>query len=201
MSRASLLLSLSLLAGPGLLASPVRATPTVDTYSGNTTVALSPALLNVLSALHVAPSRQFPAELSGATARFPIPTGQIDLGTAHGEIVHAGGLNLKAGNTTVTLSDFVIDTTGSAPVLTGLVAANGDLVARLPLFSIKLTQAPVIKNYGVAGQVTIGGAALSLTSEAATALNQAFGVTAFSQGIPIGTASVNALTFNPSAVH
>lgn len=200
MSRSSLLLLLPLLASAALLTSPAQAEPTVNTYAGNTSVALSPVLLNALSALHVTPSRQFPAELNGATARFPIPTGQIDLATAHGEIVHTGGLNLKAGNTTVTLSDFVIDTTGSAPVLTGLVAANGDLIARLPLFSIKLTQAPAIKRYGVAGQVRIDGAALSLTAEAAAALNQAFGVTAFSQGIPIGTASVNALTFNPSAV-
>ena len=114
--------------------------------------------------------------------------------------MHSGGLNLKAGNTTVTLSDFVIDTTGSAPVLTGLVSANGDLVARLPLFSITLTQTPTIKNYGVAGQVIISGAALALTSQAAAALNQAFGVSAFSEGIPIGTANVNALTFNPSVV-
>lgn len=200
MSRASLLLSFSLLAGSVLSASPADAAPTVNTYVGNTTVTLSPALLNALSALHVTPSRQFPAELSGATARFPIPTGQIDLATAHGEIVHAGGLNLKAGNTTVTLSDFVIDTTGNTPVLTGLVAANGNLVARVPLFSITLTQAPVVKNYGVAGQLSIPGAALSLTADAAAALNQAFGVSAFAQGIPVGTASVSTLTFNPMAV-
>lgn len=176
----------------------VRAAPTVNTYVGSTTVALSPVLLNALGSLHVTPSRQFPGELSGATARFPIPTGQIDLASLHGEIVHSGGLNLKAGNTTVTLSDFVIDTTGSAPVLTGLVSVNGDVVVRLPLFNIALTQTPAIKNYGVAGQVIISGAALSLTSQAASALNQAFGVTAFSQGIPIGTATINALTFNPT---
>lgn len=200
MSRASLLLSFSLLAGSALLSSPAEAAPTVNTYVGNTTVHLSPVLLNALGALHVTPSRQFPAELSGATARFPIPTGQIDLATAHGEIVHAGGLNLKAGSTTVTLSDFVIDTTGNAPVLTGLVAANGNLVARVPLFSITLTQAPVVKNYGVAGQLAISGVALSLTADAAAALNQAFGVSAFTQGIPIGTASVSTLTFNPMAV-
>jgi hypothetical protein len=200
MTRSSFLLTLALAITGVAAISPVQAAPTVNAYVGNTTVALSPALLNALSSLHVAPSRQFPGELTGATARFPISTGQIDLATAHGEIVHSGGLNLKSGNTTVTLSDFVIDTTGSAPVLTGLVTANGDLVARLPLFDITLTQAPVIKNYGVAGQVIISGAALSLTTAGATALNQAFNVTAFSQGIPIGNASVNALTFNPSVV-
>jgi len=198
MTRSSLVLSIAL-ASIGAASMSVEAAPTVNTYVGNTTVTLSPVLLNALSSLHVTPSRQFPGELNGAVARFPIPTGQIDLATAHGEIVHSGGLNLKAGNTTVTLSDFVIDTTGSAPVLTGLVTANGDL-ARLPLFDIALTQTPVIKNYGVAGQVTISGASLTLTSAAAAALNQAFGVSAFSQGIPIGTASVNALTFNPAVV-
>jgi len=200
MTRSSLVLSIALASIGAASMSAVEAAPTVNTYVGNTTVTLSPVLLNALSSLHVTPSRQFPGELNGAVARFPIPIGQIDLANAHGEIAHSGGLNLKAGNTTVTLSDFVIDTTGSAPVLTGLVTANGDLVARLPLFDIALTQTPVIKNYGVAGQVTISGASLTLTSAAAAALNQAFGVSAFSQGIPIGTASVNALTFNPSVV-
>ncbi len=58
-------LSLALLAAT--LTLPAMAAPTVNTYAGNTSVALSPALLNALSALHVAPSRQFPATLEGAT--------------------------------------------------------------------------------------------------------------------------------------
>ncbi|WP_413624574.1 hypothetical protein [Luteibacter sp. Lutesp34] len=182
-------------------AQPAMAAPTVNTYAGTTAVSLSSALLDALSSLNVSVSRQFPADLNGGTARFPIPTGQIDLGSAHGEIVHAGGLNLKAGATTVTLSDFVIDTTGPTPVLTGLVAANGDVVGRLPLFAITLTRNPVIRNFGVAGQVSISGASLALTDAAAQALNGAFGVTAFAQGIPVGTASVNAFTLNPAYIH
>jgi len=181
-------------------AAPTFAAPTVSTYAGSTTVTLSPVLLNALTSLGVKPGRQFPGELGGATAKFPIPAGQIDLGTAKGEIVHTGGLNLKAGATTVSLTDFVIDTTGPAPVLTGLVTANGDLVGRLPLFDITLTSNPVIKGTGVAGSVTINGASLALSAQAADALNGAFGVTAFAQGIPVGTATVSAVTRNPAYI-
>lgn len=193
-------ISLSLFAGSALMAQPAHGAPVVSAYAGHTTVTLSPALLNALTALHVTPSRQFPAELRGAQARFPIPTGQIDLTTAHGEIVHSGGLNLKAGNTTVTLSDFVIDATGGAPVLTGLVSVDGNLVARLPLFAVTLTQPPGVKNYGVAGKFSLDGAILSLTGDAATALNQAFGVNAFAPGLPIGSASVSARIFDPAEI-
>ncbi|GLQ45971.1 hypothetical protein GCM10007862_10220 [Dyella lipolytica] len=193
-------LSLPIAASTALLAAPTYAAPTVTTYAGNTTVSLSQALLSALASLHVTASREFPAQLSGSTAKFPIPNGQIDLADAHGEITHSGGLNLIAGSTTVTLSDFVIDTTGSQPVLTGLVLANGSVVGRLPLFNLALTQAPQVHNFGFSGTLRIAGVDLTLTATAAGALNQAFNVTAFSAGIPIGTASVDAFTYNPTQI-
>jgi hypothetical protein len=196
---------LALLAALGVsltsaLAMPLQADPIINTYAGSTTVVLSHTLLGALKSLGVAASRQFPADLIGATARFPIPTGQVDLASAHGEIVHTGGLYLKAGGTTVALSDFVIDTTGPSAVLTGLVSANGQVVGRLPLFDIILTRNPVIKNYGVAGQVTISDASLTLTDQAAAALNGVFAVSAFAKGIPVGSASVSALTLDPAYI-
>jgi hypothetical protein len=97
----------------------------------------------------------------------------------------------------VTLSSFVIDTTGSAPVLTGLVKANDSVIARLPLFDIKLNAAPQITPYGSFSNLQIRDADLTLTADAAAALNGAFNVSAFSAGIPIGKAKVNTLTFDP----
>jgi len=198
LTRYALPLAFVLTTSLAAFATPVSAAPSVTTFTGNTTVALSPTLISALQSLHVNASREFPAQLSGSTARFPIPNGQIDLANAHGEINHEGGLNLTAGKTTVTLSDFVVDTTGTQPVLTGLVLANGSVIGRVPLFNISLTQGPQVHFDGYIGRLCIHGANLTLTAQAATALNHAFNVSAFAAGIPIGTASVDADIYNPS---
>jgi hypothetical protein len=176
---------------------PALAAPTVSTVSGDTRVELSSTFLNALGSLGVAASPSFPARLRGATASFPIPTGEIDLQTARGEIVHNGGLNLRAGATTVNLSSFVIDTSGSAPVLTGLVKVNDSLVGRVALFDLALTNAPQVQQFSRYGTLRITGVGVTLTGEAAAALNDVFSVTAFAAGIPIGTARVNTFFFEP----
>jgi hypothetical protein len=96
-------------------------------------------------------------------------------------ISHSGGLTFTAGTTTLTLGDFVID-----PVA-GILYAHRSPVGRLPLFKVDLSAA-VTTTPGI--QAVVRGAKLSLTSEAAAALNSTFGVTAFAEGLTIGTADV-----------
>ena len=183
-----------------VLATPALAAPTVNTRLGDTRVTLSPQFTGALQSLQVNVSTVFPTRLRSGVVDFPIPAGEIDLQSLKGEIVHDGGLNLRAGNTTVTLSSFVIDTTGSAPVLTGLVKANDSVVGRLPLFDIALNRAPSVRDRGVIDQLEIENVGLTLNAEAAAALNGAFNVNAFSAGIPIGTARVHTLVFDPDRV-
>lgn len=167
------------------------AAPTVSTIAGDTRVQLDAGFVAAVTSLGVEVSREFPGRLKGGIATFPIPTGEIDLANARGEIAHRGGLNLRAGDLTVTLSSFVIDTTGDAPVLTGIVKANDSVVARLPLFDIALTQAPYTRGWG---QLVIEGAELTLTDTAAAALNDVFGLDGvFVEGFPIGIARVRAI--------
>lgn len=173
------------------------AAPTVSTVGGDTRVVLSETFLGALGRLGVAASPSYPGKLRRGEARFPIPTGEIDLGSARGEIVHSGGLNLQAGGLTVNLSSFVIDTTGDSPVLTGLVKANDSLVARLQLFDLQLTAAPDATQTGRVGPLSIRDVAVTLSAEAAAALNDVFNVTAFQAGLPIGTARVDSYFFEP----
>ncbi|MDR0181939.1 hypothetical protein [Lysobacter arvi] len=179
------------------IASPVFAAPTVSTVGGDTRVELSPVFTGALGSLGVAAAPSYPARLRGATASFPIPTGEIDLGSLKGEIAHAGGLDLSAGALRVNLGSFVIDTTGETPVLTGLVKVNDSVVGRLPLFDLALSSAPVVKRTTRIGQLRVNDVALTLTDEAAAALNGVFGVTAFTAGIPIGTAHVSTRFYEP----
>ncbi|WP_119718174.1 hypothetical protein [Cognatilysobacter tabacisoli] len=192
------------LAVPALLAValcaalPAAAAPTVSTLGGDTRVTLSSEFTGALDTLGVAVAPTFPARIARGQAVFPIPTGEIDLASARGEIVHNGGLDLKAGALTVNISSFVIDTTGDAPVLTGLVKANDSVVARIALFDLALASAPQARQLRRYGTLQVEDVAVTLSAEAAAALNDVFGVTAFAAGLPIGTARVSTYFYEPS---
>lgn len=111
------------------------AAPTVNTFAGNTEVTLSSQFVGALTSLQIAPSAEFPGRLVGGLASFPVDAGEFDAGTAKGEIIHTGGLNLRRGATTVTIAAFTIDTTGTQLVLTGIVKANDSIVGRIPLLT------------------------------------------------------------------
>lgn len=177
----------------------VIAAPTVSTVGGDTRVRLASQFTGALGALGVAASPSFPARISNGVASFPIPSGEIDLGTLKGEVNHTGGLNLAAGGLTVNLSSFVIDTTGASPVLTGLVKANDNVVARITLFDLRLTSGPVVRPGRNLSSLTVDNVAVTLSAEAAATLNDVFNVSAFSAGLPIGTARVETGFFDPDS--
>ena len=162
---------------------------------------LSTTLVGALKSLGVSLKAQYPAYVSNGAATFPIPVGEIDLGDARGQISHSGGLVLRAGKTSVGLSNFVIDTSGSSPVLTGLVWVNDGLIGRLPLFSIKFNAAPLVNSWSpTSGSLRVTDVDLKLTSQAAAALNEVFNVSAFSAGVPIGRARVQAQWIEPDRI-
>jgi hypothetical protein len=168
-----------------------QAAPILRLYGGSTSVQLSEDLVGALETLTVTPGTIVPGALSEGVARFPISGGGIDQATLAGDIFHVGGLSLSnADGTTVDLFNFIIDTLSEQPVLTGLVAVDGDLVGRIPLFNLSLENAQIDVALFSA---TIQGAALSLTVDAADALNAALGVEAFMEGFNVGTAEVSGL--------
>jgi hypothetical protein len=168
-------------------AMPVAAEPTAQVAGGSTRVRLSEDFVAALGALGVTPGEIEPGELEDGRARFPIPGGALDLATARGDVFHLGGLALTAGDIRVGLLNFVIDTTPDAPVLTGVVTVDGDLVARVPLFDLGLTQGPELSRKG---RLEIEEVELTLTAAAAEALNEIFGVDAFFEGFDVGVAKV-----------
>jgi hypothetical protein len=167
-------------------------TKTVD--FGQTSVALSSTLTSALQSLNVSLGTVSPTHVFGGTATFPVTGGAIDLDTALANILHSGGLTLEAGNTQVRLQSFNIDTTGATPVLTGLVVVNNQLVGRLPLFNLTLPSGITLPLQLEAGFILqLKGVGVTLTPQAAAALNKVFSVKAFTGGLDIGTASVFAI--------
>lgn len=178
----------------GSLSTSISAAPTALLTDGKTTVTLSNDFLAALGTLRVSAGTTGEGALRSGVASFPVTGGALDLATAKGEINHTGGLVLSAGTTRVELLSFNIDTTTSRPVLTGLVTVNGDFVGRLPLFDLELPTLTLPLQPQAFNNLFLPGVKVTLSAEAAQALNSVFGVTAFTQGFNIGTASVFAVT-------
>jgi hypothetical protein len=168
------------------------AAPTAQIRDGYTLVELLPEFVGALNSLGIAPSKVLPATLYQRIAYFPITGGRLDAANAKGEVPHSGGLTLTRGGTQVVLTDFIIDTT-STPKLTGIVTANGSIVGRIPLFNLALPPLGLPLQLPAGPEtLLIEGNRVTLTAEAATALNGAFGTTAFTPGFYLAVASVYA---------
>lgn len=172
-----------------LFSATAIAAPTQYYGGKQTALTFSKTFLDAASALGLQIARVGDAKLSKkGLARFSIPSAELDLATIAGEILHTGGLRLSDGTVTVELTQFIIDTTGVTPILTGLVKVDGSVVSRIPLFTVAL---PILSTpLPSSNKLTISGANLSLTDTAATALNGAFGVSAFVEGLDIGRARI-----------
>jgi len=170
--------------------SPAMASPTAQINGGYTLVEFLPEFVGALTSLGITPSKNLPGTLYQRIGFFPIVGGRLDAANARGEIPHSGGLKLTKGATQVILTDFIVDTTAS-PKLTGIVTANGSIVGRVPLFNLALPALSLPLTLPPGPEILlIEGNRMTLTQEAATALNGVFGTTAFVAGFEIGIASV-----------
>lgn len=173
----------------------VRAEPTVVFDDGTTSVTLDEGLTAGLETLGVTVGASVPGTIDDANvAVFPIVAGAIDLATSVGDISHSGGLSFTSadGATVVDLLNFVIDNSSgnSTIALTGLVGVNDSLAGRAPLFNMDFSNVIAVSSDT---ELTVNGVALTLTAEAAAALNAAFAVESFTEGFVVGTADVAAI--------
>jgi hypothetical protein len=123
------------------------------------------------------------APIGSDALAFPITGGRVNASSYAGSIEHSGGIALSRGATRVELTEFTIDI-DDTPELTALVGGQ-----RVPILTVDLSALEA----SVKGRkITLAGAALKLTGVAATALNQAFATTAFTEGLLLGTATVQA---------
>jgi hypothetical protein len=151
---------------------------------GATTLALDPGTASALTGLGVTPSVIAPGAARAAGLSFPVTGGKLAAGTFAGRINHSGGIALTAGATRVELTRFRIEV-GPTSRLTALV---GGTITRVPL-TVDLSGARTgLSNL----TAVVRDAKVSLTGDAASALNTAFGTTALTAGLPLGTADVRA---------
>jgi hypothetical protein len=117
------------------------------------------------------------------TFAFPIVGGKVDKDPLGSKIVHSGGLSFSADSKSVVVKRFVIEL--DRGVLTAKVAGTGQRIALLRLGS------PEGVKVG-SERIVLKGVDAKLTSQAATALNEALDTDLFAGGLLIGEATVNA---------
>ena len=160
--------------------------------SGSTSVELSESLVNALEDLDVQATGFGGTDISNGVADFLITGGATDLDSTEVEILHNGGLTFTDGNAEVSLTDFVINTVDSQPVLTGTVIANDILFNSVDLFDLELGDIDTTTT-GIFTDLDITDVDVALSGEGAAALNFFLDVDdAFTAGFNIGTAQVDA---------
>jgi hypothetical protein len=149
---------------------------------GKTTLALDPGAGAALTSLGVSVAPVAPATADSDGISFPITGLGGSLFPPGLKINHSGGLALSAGSTTVSLTDYSI-VLDRSPDLVATV--NGG--PRVSILKLDLSRARI--GLGRSG-LTVGPVKASLTEAAAGALNGAFGVTAFTKGLVLGSATI-----------
>jgi hypothetical protein len=174
-----------------MLTVPSVSAQTSDTIEGGrTTIWLSSTFVDAVGSLGVTPGTVSPASLSNGVVDLPVSSGVVELGNARAQILHSGGLTVTSGKTVVALDSFIIDTTGSMPVITGLVVADGTLLGRVTLFDLTAPSGLTLPLDPHNGELTLDSVGVTLDASAASALNSVFHNTFFAKGLEIGTANV-----------
>ena len=172
----------------------------IKSLSGQTTaVKLDSGFTDALTALKLTPGVVGTAKLTDGSLVFPITGGNVAYykpGSVspfvQGEIQHTGsGLSLSAGDTTVELTNFVIDPGASR--LYGDVSANGTSAAKGAfLFNLDGTTLKALQTSG--DTAILEGTGVEISQPAADLLNKTFNTTAVKAGLLVGIAKITVNT-------
>jgi hypothetical protein len=164
------------------------AAPTASIGGGATTIRLTVPFTTTLSSLNIAVNKVEESVTRNGAIVSPIIEGVIDRANARGEVEHSGGIRLGRSPVFVRLTNFIIDTTGPTPIVTGQVIVNNSVLSRQPLFDVTLP-ALTLPISTTRRSLSIRSITLSLRSEAADLLNSAFSTSSFAAGLSVGRAS------------
>ena len=168
----------------------------------STTVTLSDEFLKGITDLKVTPGVVGKTKLTDGKLIFPITGGMATLyeqGTTGSEpfivgvVEHDGqGITLSAGGKEVELKNFDVDA-GKSEIRTDIAVDGKSFGEDVPTFiadGTNLEYPPTTEG----NNAILEGTEVKLTAGAADALNTVFGVTAFTEGFPIGVAKIAVAT-------
>jgi hypothetical protein len=155
--------------------------PASATVIGKSTdVVVNPAVSAALKRAGITVTAVAPAT-ARPTLLFPVSAGQIIVATLVGTVDHTGGLTFSHIGKSVTLTNFVVNT--STKQLTATIGGRS-----MPIFDLNL--AALKRASGGHRTVVASNIKLTVTSQTATALNSGLGVSTFKGGMNFGTATL-----------
>ncbi|HEX2087801.1 MAG TPA: hypothetical protein VHF89_19100 [Solirubrobacteraceae bacterium] len=173
----------------------------IDTLTGQVTaVKLDAGFVEALDSLKVKPGVLGDAQLENGSVKFPITGGNVTYykpGSVspyvQGRVDHDGsGLSLTAGGKQVDLENFVVDPGKS--LLTGRVSVDGEVAAEsAPLFFLDGRTLQPLRTTDD-GRAVLEGTTVKLKDEAASLLNDTYGIDALKGGLVIGVAKITVNT-------
>ena len=175
---------------------PVASVP--DVLGGDTAVKLDSGFTDALTALKLTPGVSGNAKLADGSVSFPITSGSVTYWSPDGKyrpyvqglLNHDdSGLTLSAGDTTVTLENFVVNPGSSK--LYGDVLVNGKVaVSNAYLFSL---HGGTLKPLQLEGDNAIlTGTTVHVSADAAKLLNSTFKTDAVKANLLVGVATITA---------
>lgn len=162
---------------------PTTTTPAsapVAVAGRSTVVVVNPATAQALKQNAITVTPIAPASAKTGLV-FPVSGGQIVVASLAGTVDHTGGLSFSHSGKSVQLTSFIINTTTKQ--LTALAGGQ-----RVPILNLDL--AALKRASGPNSTVIAKNIKLTLTSQAATALNKGLGVSIFKAGLPLGVATL-----------
>ncbi len=160
--------------------STTSSTSSATVVGKSTSVVVSPATTKLLKENEITVSAVAPAKVS-TVILLPTTSGHFVVSSATGRVEDTGGVKLSHAGTSIQFTGFVVDTESRQ-----VTAAVGGL--RAPVFDLTLSSR--VHTTGPSGTAVFTGMKLTLTEEAATALNSDLGVNnVFKAGQEFGVAT------------
>lgn len=151
---------------------------------GRTMLAIDPATAETLADNDVTVAPASEARVGSSGVVFPITGGLINKKSLAGSIKHSGGLTFTAGGKSLTVRNFVVNTTSRT-----LSGYADEAQATLPILDLDLARATVRVS---TNKLAVYSLPVTLTPQAASALNDYFGTDLFAGGLKIGKVRVDA---------
>jgi hypothetical protein len=173
---------------------PTAGATTLKVKGGTTTLTFGRPAIQALSTMGISFAPVAPASAAGEVLSFPIRSGTLKVtGGARkkvaGTITHRGGMTLSNSVLAVGLSKPMVRLAGRRSELdtTSVIGTAPPLTIDMATLDLSRAKMSVTRK-----RVRIGRVHVKLTSLAASAMNAGFGVTGFTPGFEIGTATVKA---------
>ncbi len=157
---------------------------------GRTSIAFTPSFLEQLAGQGVTITDLATGQpLQNGFNSFTALEGALDLKSAYGEVVFAGGYVVNINGQTIRVQDLAFNISSSGAVISGAFTTNDVFAGRQPIFIVNMNPNLTLPIPVQNGAITLPGMSLGLAPNFVALVNQAAGQPILNPGIQIAAAN------------